>query len=266
MARISLPLIALIAFSTQSHAFTNINEDSIRVCSELSETTYWSAVAHLGNYEKIRYNEAERRVTRRLLTPETPRTIENAKFFGESAHGNRGGANLSPNDARANALRATLDFYEQCLTNTPTNPEKQEAGTENTSTGAYIDGIRVEKKQIGQIPIGADIYFTIKNPNKNSAIKYMRMVFTTLNDVGDPIKDPMGNSQVKAKYTGPLTHEEGSAAVKYEHINTNKAQPGCIRIDQIEVEHMNGQTKKFDQKNIASAINPNQPNGCPLIK
>ncbi len=266
MNRALIYSLLLLIITGHAHAQKATTEDSYRICSELSETTYWSALVYLGDYEKIRYNEAERRVTRRLLDPEMGRTIEGAKFAGESAHGNRGRGSLPPNDARANALRATLEYYEQCLTgdSAPTNINSQSA--EFSDSGTYIEEIKVETKAIGQTILGSNIYFTVKNPRKNSAIKYIRMTFSALNGVGDPISDMMGKSQYKAQYTGPLAYSEGAAMLEYKYNNVSRQQPSCIKIDRLEVEHMNGQKYTYGTKEIKSAINPSQVNGCPHIE
>lgn len=109
---------------------------------------------------------------------------------------------------------------------------------------------------------GVEPYVEIVNPNKQSALKYLRVQMTLYNEVGDVVRSTIGGqSTAWISFTGPLTADEGAYKAKWDPVWYNKTGY-CVKIQAITVEFMNGKKLSFSGSSLAKAIASDMKNDC----
>ena len=109
---------------------------------------------------------------------------------------------------------------------------------------------------------GVEPYAILTNPSKSSPIKYIQMVLTLYNQVGDPVASTIGGGSTKTlKFTGPLSYDNGDTKVEWGPVWYN-GTGSCISMQSLTVEFMNGKLLKFFGKGLRPAIASTNQNNC----
>lgn len=167
-------------------------------------------------------------------------------------------------ECEAKAASLPADKREQsvfnCVRGYPDDPPASPAPPKKVTRAVdyFIDDFSFEVNSVGGVaPFG-----TFINPNKASAIKYLRLQVRIFNAVGDVIRSSIGGrTAATLRVTGPITSEEGGYETSWEPVWYN-ATAECVHIDSVRVEFMNGKVQTFEGANLRKALNPLLPNDC----
>lgn len=145
-----------------------------------------------------------------------------------------------------------------CLLGEPTAQRAKTVGISKPSTH-FIEEFGIERVNSAG---GVEPAASIVNPNRKSAIKYLRLYVTLYNAVGDPIVSRIGGrSGALLSYTGPLFFEDGTVDIAWEPAWYNSTAD-CIKITSIQVDFMDGSRRSFTGAAVAGALAPGMSNDC----
>lgn len=109
---------------------------------------------------------------------------------------------------------------------------------------------------------GVELYAAFVNPNKNSAIKYIRMSLALYNAVGDPIRSLIDSSHLAGiRFTGPLAYADDERGAHWTPVWYNGAAE-CIEVRSLSIEFMNGKHISFSGKSLKAALATSIVNSC----
>jgi len=109
---------------------------------------------------------------------------------------------------------------------------------------------------------GVEPFFVFFNPDAKSPIKYIVARISLFNAVGDIVGSSIGGTTTSGiKFTGPLSHADGEKRADWRPVWYNSSGR-CIRIESLQVVHMNGRTINFAGKALAQALAPEVENVC----
>ena len=172
----------------------------------------------------------------------TAKSVEDCeREIGEPAQLNR--------DLVAKCLQESLglDTSNGANTNTSIDPR------------VYVLDFGIEKVNSAN---GVEPYAVFINPNKGSPIKYIRLMMTLYNAVGDKIGSSIGNAPTRLlSFTGPLHHDEGRRVAGWQPVWYNSTG-ACVSIQSLSVEWMNGKKISLSGKELRYAIAADVSNSC----
>lgn len=152
-----------------------------------------------------------------------------------------------------------------CLFESITTPEEREKANRKVAReeGVYILDFGV--LQVNSAG-GVEPYVVVINPKKTSAVKYIQMDITLYNNVGDIVTDEItGRSRGRILYTGPLNYESGEYHAGWKPVWYNYSG-ACIKINSIQVTHLNGGILRFSGKKLDLALSKSIDNKCGVIQ
>ena len=126
----------------------------------------------------------------------------------------------------------------------------------------YLESLSFEVNSAG----GLEPTMKFLNPNKDSAIKYIRIGFTVYNAVGDRVRSTIGRGEWdRLLVTGPIDPDSGGKESNWGPVGYNHSA-SCLKILSLEIEFMNGRKRAYSGKGLSSALHPNFDNECKVEK